>query len=117
MGNKNIIKRTQAVARTINPEQLPKNTDVVEECFFSLEKKHFIVKEIRICIIVCVHTLINVPYPPRPVCVIGITGGSCGESTDVEHSLNSRASGPKLSVNALGNNVPSHLQLFIDTSK
>lgn len=74
MESRNIIKRTQVVARTINPEQLPKNTDVVQECFFSQEKKHFIVKEIRICIIVSVHKLINVPYPLWPVCVVGIKG-------------------------------------------
>lgn len=90
MESKNIIKRTRVVAQTINPEQLPKNTDVVEECFFSLEKKHLIVKEIHICIIICVHKLMNVPYPSWPVCVVGIKGEAVEIrwmlSTQFEHS-------------------------------
>lgn len=40
----------------------------------SLEKKHFIVKEIFICITVSVHKLINVPYASWSMCVVGIKG-------------------------------------------
>lgn len=72
MESKNIIKRTQVAARTINPEQRPKNTDAVEECFFSVEKKHFILKETHICLIVSVYKLMNVPYASWPACVVGI---------------------------------------------